>query len=472
MTDLPISGAASRAPTAGWRPFILRLHVYIGLFIAPFILIAALTGTLYVLTPQIERWLYADALFTPASDPALPPQPLAAQAAAARALVGPDLAFFALRPAPAPGMTTRVMFSDPALGESENRAIFVDPVTLAVQGDMTVYGTSGILPFRITLDYLHRNLLMGNIGRYYSELAASWLWVAVISGFVMWLWRPRPSTRRPALREMPEGQRLRHLHCTIGLTIGLGLLFLSATGLTWSQLAGGRIDALRGQFGWVTPSVSLALATPEAPAMDMPMGEHAEHMAHAAPVPTPETAVDWMPALDAVEAAARAGGLDSPMLEIRVPKPGKAWMVREYDRSWPTQVDTLALDPASLAVTSRADFAEFTLIPKMIRWGIDAHMGVLFGLPNQILMAGIGLGLAASIAYGYRLWWRRRPAAGAMPQTLLRLWLRMGWLARGLALLMALGFGWALPMLGFSLIAFVLLDLIRAGGFRRGALTA
>jgi hypothetical protein len=36
---------------------------YIGLFVGPFILVAALTGTLYVLTPQIESHLYAAQLY-------------------------------------------------------------------------------------------------------------------------------------------------------------------------------------------------------------------------------------------------------------------------------------------------------------------------------------------------------------------------------------------------------------------------
>ena len=38
---------------------------------------------------------------------------------------------------------------------------------------MTVYGTSGILPLRQTIDYLHTSLMLGDIGRLYSELAAS-----------------------------------------------------------------------------------------------------------------------------------------------------------------------------------------------------------------------------------------------------------------------------------------------------------
>ena len=38
---------------------------------------------------------------------------------------------------------------------------------------MTVYGTSGILPLRQWIDYAHRSLLLGDSGRLYSELAAS-----------------------------------------------------------------------------------------------------------------------------------------------------------------------------------------------------------------------------------------------------------------------------------------------------------
>ena len=60
------------------------------------------------------------------------------------------------------------MFADPALGPSEHRAIFIDPASLEVRGDMTVYGTSGILPLRQTIDYLHTSLMLGNLGRLYS----------------------------------------------------------------------------------------------------------------------------------------------------------------------------------------------------------------------------------------------------------------------------------------------------------------
>ena len=83
-----------------------RIHFYIGLFVGPFIFVAALTGTLYVLTPQFENYLYADALFTSSQGEA---QPLSQQIDAAVKVAGPDPKIYAVRPAPHEGDTTRVM---------------------------------------------------------------------------------------------------------------------------------------------------------------------------------------------------------------------------------------------------------------------------------------------------------------------------------------------------------------------------
>lgn len=436
--------APAQTARVSLRPFLLRMHFHIGLFVGSFIFVAALTGLLYVLTPQIESWLYADTLYT---DSTGPERSLTDQALAARAALDADLAVSAVRPATAPGTTTRILFADPGLGESENRTLFVDPVTLAIQGDLTTYGTSGILPFRIALDYLHRSMLLGSPGRYYSELAASWLWVAVLGGVALWATGPR---RRRALSDMPAPQRRRWLHATIGTVLSVMLLFVSVTGLTWAQQGGARIDALRGQFGWVTPSASTALSGPT-----VAVSDHADHAGHGL-----AAREDRLDQLDAVAAAARAGGIDSPLMEIRLPKPGQAWVVREYDRSLPTQVDTVAIHPDTLQITSRADFATFTLIPKLVRWGIDAHMGILFGWPNQILMAAVALGLMVMIVYGYRMWWARCPAALGAP--LSDTWRQLPAGQRVLWAVLGVALGWALPVLGVSLALFVAVDLLRS----------
>lgn len=218
---------------AAWLNLLRRLHFYIGLFIGPFIFVAALTGTLYVATPQLENWLYHDALHGLAEGT---PQPLSAQIAVAEEATQGNLRLLAVRPAPALGETTRIMFADPGLGESESRAIFVDPIALRVKGDMTVYGTSGILPLRQWIDYAHRSLLLGDSGRLYSELAASWMWVAALGGIALW------AMTRPKRRLNNALQNHRRLHVTLGWGLLVGMLLFSATGLTWSQWAdaGGR----------------------------------------------------------------------------------------------------------------------------------------------------------------------------------------------------------------------------------------
>ncbi|MFD4836531.1 PepSY-associated TM helix domain-containing protein [Achromobacter sp. NPDC058515] len=456
--DSPAASARARSAGRGaLLALITRLHFYIGLFVGPFILVAAVTGTLFVLTPQIENHLYADQLRTASRGAA---QPLARQVEAAQARIGPGPRLFAVRPAPGEGDTTRVMYTQPGLGDSESRALFVDPVTLEIKGDMIVYGTSGTLPFRTALDYLHRNLMLGELGRNYSELAASWLWLAALGGLVLWFARrgrdnAANTARSPRLRA-------RRWHGLLGLWLAVGLLFLSATGLTWSNWAGARVDQLRAQLGWITPSASMKLpgSAGTAPAA---AGEHAHHHGgmheHGA---MPAAGASVAGGFDRVLEGARLGGIDSNQLEIRPPRAAdQAWMVREVDRSWPTQVDTVAIDPVSFAITSRADFDTFPLIAKLIRWGVDMHMGILFGWPNQLLMAAIGLALTAMVILGYRMWWLRRPAAGASPQTLTQAWRDLSWPARMAAAGVAVALGWCLPAMGASLLVFVAVDVLR-----------
>ena len=88
-------------------------------------------------------------------------------------------------------------------------------------------------------------------------------------------------------------------------------------------------------------------------------------------------------------------------------------------------------------------------------------MGILFGWPNQLLMAGLGLALMLTTLLGYRIWWRQRPAPGSLPRTIVQAWLRLGWAGRAIAGAVAVGLSWALPLVGVSLAAFLLVDLAR-----------
>ena len=436
-------------PRAAWGNLLRRLHFYVGLFVGPFIFIAAFSGTLYVATPQLEDALYHHALHTDSQGTA---QPLAEQIAVAEKVTSGGLRLHAVRPGLIAGETTRVMYADPALDASENRAIFIDPVTLEVRGDMIVYGTSGILPLRQKIDYLHRSLLLGDFGRLYSELAASWMWIAALGGIALWF------TTRPKRRINNRFQNRRRVHVALGWTLLGGMLLFSATGLTWSQWAGGNVDKLRAQMGWLTPQVNTQLQGPA-----MAADPHAEHHGHSMSMPMP-AAKPALPLFDGVLHAAQTAGIDAARLEIRPAKNDtQAWTVTEIDRSWPTQVDAVAVDPHSLVVLDRTRFADYPLMAKLTRWGVDLHMGVLFGLPNQLLLIAFGAALCVLIVWGYRMWWMRRPVqAVANPaQMLCQSWHDLPVWGRVVTLLVSVLLGLMMPVMGCSLALFVIIDWLR-----------
>lgn len=441
----------------------MRLHFYIGLFVGPFIFIAALTGTIYVLTPQLESRYYSTWLFT---DNTGTVHPLSQQITAAMQAVNqhyPQATLSAVRPAPAVGYTTRVMFSLPSLNTSESYAVFVDPVSLDIRGAATVYGTSGILPFRTMLDYLHRHLLLGEMGRAYSELAASWLWLSALGGLFIWhrnrKMTPRLHRQSGSASNSPVRQRmrLRQRHTVIGLTLTLGLIFFSATGLTWSRWAGENIASLRATLGWLTPSLSTQLNAPSPATGNL----HLEHQATSPSAGSP-LSVDTF---DKVQTLARQAGIDAGKIEIKpATKPHRAWTVSEIDRSWPTQVDAVAIDPVTLTIIDRVRFADYPLAAKLTRWGIDAHMGILFGWPNQLLLAAFGFSLCLLIVWGYRMWWIRRPRHHAIShplQTLTLAFLPLRTATKGVILISAMMLALSLPVMGVSLLLFLLIDIWR-----------
>jgi uncharacterized iron-regulated membrane protein len=481
-------------------PLLRRLHFYIGLFIGPFIFVAAFTGTLYVMTPQLENALYSHQLFT---DSGGPERSLADQVRVAESFIGPQAKITALRPAPAAGETTRVMFTTPD-GGSATTAVFVDPQTLEVRGMLNVYGTSGVLPLRTWLDYLHQNLLLGDVGRNYSELAASWLWVASLGGLLLWATSRAPGRIKKGRRSRGQSLlRSRYWHSTLGVALLLGLIFFSATGLTWSRWAGDNISSMRAHFGWLTPAVNTAL-TPSAeaaddsmpgmimpadahadqamsgmnmpadehaghamPGMHMPADEHAEHKQSGMPMPdNPAASVSISPEqFDAVVHTARAAGISAGKIEIRpTTRADKAWTVSEIDRRWPTRVDSVSVDPRSYALLDKVEFAQFGLLAKLTRWGVDAHMGVLFGLPNQLILAAFALGLCVMIVMGYRLWWLRRPAAGQGPhpaETLIYHWRQLSLSGRFAVSVVTVALALSLPLMGISLVVMLVIDAIR-----------
>ncbi|MCS3426504.1 PepSY-associated TM helix domain-containing protein [Leucobacter aridicollis] len=451
-------GGQRPKPQRGWfAQLLLRLHFYAGVLVGPFILIAAVSGGLYALTPLIEKAVYAHELRVPIADSQLS---LAEQIRAAQQYIGDDASPSAVRPAPEPGATTRVLFADPSLGGSESRAVFIDPATAEIRGDLTVYGTSGALPLRTWVDNLHRNLNLGEPGRFYSELAASWLGIIALAGLGLWIVRIKKSRTKKDFVRPARGYRgyrkTLSWHTSLGIWVLVGALFLSATGITWSQYAGGNVGVARAALGGGTPALTTNL--------DGAAASGDEHAHHHGPVaaPTGEANPDTF---DAMLAIAQRINVNTGLVEIAPPaEPGQAWVVKEIQAAFPTEVDQVAINGSTMEVVDRLDFADYPPLAKLSRWGIDLHMGAMFGLANQLVLLLIAAGIATLVVLGYLMWWRRRPTrtspfefASPPRRGVVR---GAPWWGIGTVAVAAIGIGVLLPFVGWTLLGFVVIDTV------------
>jgi uncharacterized iron-regulated membrane protein len=264
--------------------------------------------------------------------------------------------------------------------------------------------------------------------------------VLVLGGLALWIGRRRPARRWPALllpsrSACPGRARIRSWHAVTAVWLTIGLAFINVTGLTWSTYAGERFTAVVTALQGHTPTVQTQM------------------------VPVRDNVATITPA-DAIERAQTAGLRNR--LAITLPaEPGGVYTVAEDADGWPIQRDTVALDPYSGDLVETIAWADYPPLAKLTTIGISAHMGLLFGLPNQLLLAARAIGLLRVLFWGYRMAWLRRPTrAGARlaapaPRGILR------GLSQPVAftvVLLAVAAGWLMPVFGVTLLGFLLID--------------
>ena len=376
-----------------------RLHKFAGVIIAPFLIVAALSGFLYALAPTFEPWIYHDEVTATAPGN---PRSLDEQIAAAQR-EHPDGDVVRVEPSEDPQETTRVLFDDPtAPNSSYTQAVFVDPVDLHITGELQQYGGSRALPFRTWASNGHRTLWLGEPGRLYAELAASWLGALSILGLYLWLKRKQRNKKQPS--------KVLALHARVGAWLLPGFLFLTVTGLTWSLVAGASIGKMREELNWKEPSVATSVAEAGA---STGVGEHAGHSGHAghkghashAGHAGHENAAELAGAQTALSAA-RSQGLTGVLEMIPPEKPGDAWGVREARAAFKLRSDAVAVTPNG-EVIDRINSADWPLAAQLTSWLIQLHMGTLFGIYSQIALAALALGLLVVSGAGLWMWWTK-----------------------------------------------------------------
>jgi uncharacterized iron-regulated membrane protein len=369
---------------------IWRWHFHAGLFCIPFVVLLAITGSIYLFKPQIDALADRDVDRLSLSGPAATP---AAQVAAAQAsLPGAQLVAYEL-----PRETDDAVRIHLRVSDGARRVVYVHPQSLRV--------LKVIAPgHRLTeiVKTLHGELFAGTSGSILVELTACWAIVMITTG--LYLWWPRNArglagVLYPRLRSA-NGTFWRDLHAVTGIWISALALFLLLTALPWTTVWGGAFKGIRSLAAGSEVRQDWATGRADADAPD----EHREHRGHVAG----DVTMSVPYSLD--EVVSRVAGLSiaPPVLILPPSSAQHAWTIRGESQNRRLRRE-LALDAHSGAILRDQGFAQRAMVDRVIGVGISAHEGQLFGLANQLLGLLAALGLITLCVSAVVLWWRRRP---------------------------------------------------------------
>lgn len=416
----PASGPAAGPPAAP-RPAtpyrrVWRWHFFAGLFVAPLLLVLALTGAVYLFDAEIDDWWQQPHNRVVPLAQALP---LGEQEAAVRAAYpGARLLRYGH-----PFAADRAAQWSLKAADGQALDVFVDPYRAQVQGAVA----SAWRPMAI-VSALHGELMLGTVGDWLVEAAASWSLVLVATG--LYLWWPRQWRLAGVWwpRWQAGGRRYwRDLHAVPGAINALALVFLVLSGLPWAGFWGGQLAALG----------TLSAATTASPNFSAPPGRDTPSVVPGtAPSSAPRTAahvhdpndvaLPWAIRHAPVPAGSGGGGftlqqvlalaLDrgvpaaQPRLRLSYPQGEQGVYMVSFVPDRAQEQRTLYLDPRDGRVIDDIGWDRYSPLARAVEWSVMVHLGRQFGLANQLLGLLVCLLLAGAVVAGIVLWWRRRPA--------------------------------------------------------------
>jgi uncharacterized iron-regulated membrane protein len=406
---------------------IWRWHFYAGLFCIPFIIILALSGTLYLYKPQIEAAFDAPYDNLVLTGPSKAPSVLAVAALASL----PDAKLSAYELPTKPNAAARFTVRS----EGKKWRVFVHPETGEVLKKIRNQDQ-----FMSVVRNIHGKLLLGKNGSLLVELAASWAIVMVATGLYLWWPRGNRSVAGILYPRFSGGKRQfwRDMHAVTGFWVSGFALILLFSGLPWTDVWGDAFKSVREATG--TASYKQDWDKPSA-----------RDQSFVPPMREPSSPIGRLTLDDAV-AKARWLGI-TPPVEISPPSDREnAWVARSVSQNR-TLGSMVAFSPVNGEIIAQERYATRHPIDKVVSVGVSLHEGALFGWLNQLLGTLTALGLIILSVSAFILWRKRAPdgALGAPPA------IPNARIGVGL-MLMILAFALFLPVLGISLVAIALVE--------------
>ena len=439
-------------PTPSFYNLAWRWHFYAGLFVAPFMILLALTGIIYLFKPQLDPLLYDHLINVSPGHHSLSAdeQLTRVQATYPQGHISQYL------PPINPQRSGQFVIHNG--GRELN--VFINPYNGEVLGEQDAK-----LNLQAVARALHGELMIGTLGDRLVELAAGWGVVLVVSG--LFLWWPRGQSAAGILwpRLSRRGRVLwRDLHVVTGFWGAALLLFMLISGMTWTGFWGKQYADLWNRFPvamWndvpksdiEARSLNTANRQTVPWAMEntpMPVsGAHAEHMAHAAHTSGPAApGITLQAVVDTATARQVEAGYS-----ITLPTTATGVFTIAVFADDPRNDATLHVDQYTGTVLADVRWQHYSNVARATEMGVMLHEGKLFGSLNQIAILLVCLMILLSSVSGLVIWWKRRPQGrlGVPP-------LRHALPTWKTGVLIMLGLAVLFPLVGVSLIAVWVLD--------------
>lgn len=396
------------------RGAFVRLHRWVGLAIATFLVIAGLTGSVIAFNHELDEWLNPDLFRVQSRGEPIPPLELAARVAAAEPRRRVSYVPLQVEPGHARvlGLSGR---TDPATGTLNDPSyyeVFLDPITGAKLGEREWGGCcferKQLIPFLYSIHYtLHMPQVWGTV---MGAVALAWMLDCFV-GFYLTLpgrgnagilgWVPEKTVNetsrsfwqrwKPAWQIKFSANPYRSnfdVHRALGLWLWVLLLTLAVSGVNLSL----RYEVFRP---------ALALITPISP--DPFERTPSDRRAFSSDSP-----VSYATVVAAARQEADRRGWPQPFDVFHSPDFG-LYGVGFGDHHAPgLGVPYLYFDASTGRVLSETVPGQGTAGDVFMQWLFPVHSGRILGLPGRIMISISGFAVAVLSVTGIVIWAKKR----------------------------------------------------------------
>jgi uncharacterized iron-regulated membrane protein len=419
---------------------VWRWHFYAGIIVAPFLIILAVTGSIYLFKPQIEQVLYQDLFEVTPQGEKIP----ASQQIEEVKKLYPNAVITKYRPGENATRSSEVSLTV----NDQSLTVFINPYTGKSIGELN--SDDRVMD---KIEEFHGELMMGTLGDRIVELAACWTIVLMVTGLYLWLPRKKLNMSGVLYMRWNKGRSIlaRDLHVVPAFWITTGMLFLVMTGLPWSGFWGTQFQTITTNSGaGYPPSVWVGNAPVSTVTKDI---AEVPWAAETLDVPVSEVQGFIPLSIDDVVQIANREGVH-PSYTVFLPKePTGVYTLSAFPPKAEDEI-TMHIDQYTGAVLTDYRYDHYGFIGQVVALGITLHKGTQFGLINQLASLLICLGIILVAVSGFYLWLKRKPkkSMGAPKTTSIK--------NMKLFLVVLVGLGILFPLVGLSLIVIFLMDVL------------